>query len=246
MEHASFDELARIFSAPSRRSLLFGSVALGLLLDRPISPEALARKRKKKRKKKKRKPASTGCQDETRPCGSKCLTADQCCDNSDCDPGQSCNEANACVCQRQCGGVACGDDGCGGSCGTCRAGDTCQGGACACSTPGALGPGDFCGSASECCPYTDVERSCDRGSGSCSSAFAACRYGLGGKCFGNCDCLGDLECRGDTCLCPGDRDYLGNGLCCGEGLTRCGDRCCQPGTCDCTPFVGCRCTTPPF
>jgi hypothetical protein len=281
MDDARFDDLARALTAPSRRSFLSGATALALLLGWPTSSETLAKKRKKRKKRKKhRKPGGTDCQAGTRSCGDKCLTAEQCCDNADCDPRQTCNAANACVgCERQCGGAECGDDGCGGSCGACEAGERCQDGqcicvpdcagtacgpdgcgsqcarcgtgdvsqenACVCGTPGGLGPGEICTSAAQCCPYSG-EEICSKGSGFCATFFPACRSGFGGTCSGNCDCLGNLECRGGSCRCPGDRDYLGNGLCCGEGLTRCGGICCHgPDDCLCFPGFDCRCKTLP-
>ena len=142
-----------------------------------------------------------------------------------------------------CDGKTCGGDGCGGQCGTCLDADTCQNDTCVCATPGAPGPGDICSAPGACCPYTEVsERSCTRGAGGCQTFLPVCRYGFGGKCLSGCDCLGELECRGGVCRCPGDRHYLSGGVCCGEGLTRCGNRCCPPGACFCFPGADCRCT----
>lgn len=145
-------------------------------------------------------------------------------------------------CIPACDGKTCGDDGCDGQCGTCLAADSCQSDACVCATPDAPGPGDICGAPGECCPYTVAsERSCDRGAGSCATFLPVCRYGLGGKCASGCDCMGDLECRSGTCRCPGDRDYIDRGRCCGVGLSRCGDVCCLPGRCLCPLGDSCRC-----
>lgn len=278
MDDARFDDLARLLNAPSRRSVLIGAAALALFVGRPIQPETLARKRKKhKKKRKRRKPTDTGCQSGTRPCGDKCLTPDQCCDSTDCDPGQSCNAANTCFCQAQCGDAECGDDGCGGSCGACGAGEHCQDGQCicdpdcagkacgddgcggscgachatqeiceqgqcACSVPGKLGPGEICSSDTDCCPYSGDEI-CSKGAGFCETFMPVCRSGLGGKCGGNCDCRGDLECRDGVCQCPPGRAYLDDGVCCAQGLSPCGGvRCCEAfESCLCPPGGSCRC-----
>lgn len=147
-----------------------------------------------------------------------------------------------CTCQLNCAGKMCGDDGCGGSCGTCLAeSETCTQNQCACAVSGGLGTGQICSSAAECCPYTG-EEVCNRGTGPCSSIFSACRTGLGGRCSGSCDCREDLICQDGACRCPGSREYLGNGLCCGDGLKRCGNRCClHSEQCLCVPLGSCLC-----
>jgi hypothetical protein len=241
MDEMRFDDLAKNLAARvARRSVLgvLGTTALGALVLRHPAGESLAAKRKR-RKKRRKSPCRPRCRGKV--CGPDGCSGDC----GACDPGEACSEGQ-CVCAPVCAGKECGPDGCAGQCGTCRAGDTCQGSACVCATAGALGPGDICTSAGQCCPYPDVERFCNRGDDGCPSFLAQCRYGLGGKCFDNCDCEGSLECRGGVCRCPGDRDYLGGGRCCGVGLSLCGDRCCAPGTCLCFPVGGCRCNTPPF
>ena len=49
------------------------------------------------------------------------------------------------TCTPNCAGLACGDDGCGGTCGTCAAGESCEAGSCAaataCPPPGPYGTG---------------------------------------------------------------------------------------------------------
>jgi hypothetical protein len=240
MDGSRFDALTKGLAArPSRRSLLaawaVAAVAALAVGDAPDGVLARKRKRRKRRNDNRCKPTCVDRECGSNGCGGTC---------GECASGEVCSEGE-CVCAPVCAGRACGPDGCGNQCGSCRAGDACQDGACVCSAAGAPGPGDVCNSAGECCPYPDVERFCTRGDGPCSSFLAVCRYGLGGKCSGGCDCLGDLECRNGTCRCPGDRDYLGNGLCCGMGLTRCGDRCCAPGDCFCFPGSSCRCGTLP-
>jgi hypothetical protein len=237
MDDRRFDNLTRFLVAPSRRSLLAtaGGAALTTLLGGGGNG-TLARK---KRKKKKRKQTGSGCIPDCagkecggNGCGGECGA---------CGAQETCSEGR-CICVPSCGGKECGGNGCGGECGSCRAGDACQGSSCVCATAGALGPGETCESASECCPYPDVERFCTHGQGPCPAFLKVCRYGLGGKCLGSCDCEGDLECRGGSCACPAGEVYMGSGNCCPAG-SRCGRGCCPPGCpCLCPPIGDCRCT----
>ena len=265
MDDSRFDSLVRsLGTAGSRRRALAGVLAGALGLVGWPDPEdatahdlkATCKKKsgeaKKKCLKKAKKHAAQHAA-ETPPTDLECTpdcAGKQCgpngCSGScgSCGVGKRCDARGRCVCVPQCDGKTCGSDGCGAQCGSCRDVETCQEGSCMCAAPG---PGDSCTSAAECCAYTELdERSCARGDGFCSSIFSVCRYGLGGRCNGSCDCMGDLVCVNGSCVCPDGREYLERGGCCGAGLTRCGDRCCRPGTCSCIPFVGCRCDDGPF
>jgi hypothetical protein len=250
MESSRFDDVTRMFgSSRSRRSLgASGIAALVALLAGGSAETALAKKKKRSRKKKK-------AQDTAPPpapaplcapnCGDRRCGGDGCGGScGTCGGGESCQDGR-CVCVPACGGKTCGPDGCGESCGTCHAAETCQESQCVCSG-GAPGPGEVCTDTASCCAYTELdERSCERGSGPCSTILKACRYGLGGPCGGSCDCLGDLVCTDGVCRCPRGRDYAGGGACCGDGLVRCpGTRCCSLGNCICFPIDGCRCADP--
>ena len=242
MDANHFDALAK--SVVSRRSGLALSM-VGLL---GITSGMEAKKRRKKKRRKKSSvadPGTTappaGC---TPNCNGKVCGPDGCGDAcGTCGDGESCDSSGRCACVPQCTGKTCGPDGCGSDCGTCRNVETCQAGNCTCGAPG---PGETCTSATQCCAYTELaERACSRGDGACSSFLSVCRYGLSGPCGNSCDCMGDLICERGSCACPDGRDYLGSGLCCGVGLTRCGDRCCSPGTCSCFPWGECRCSNLP-
>jgi hypothetical protein len=75
-----------------------------------------------------------------------CCSADDCPDNSSCDP-----ESHTCICVPDCTGKTCGDDGCGGSCGTCPESQACVDGACVCAS------GFLCedGACHSCCAAAD-------------------------------------------------------------------------------------------
>ena len=74
-----------------------------------------------------------------------------------CDPVQG-----KCVCQAQCTGKSCGDDGCGGSCGNCAPGQQCNNGQCSDNTVGqancvAAGTGNKVGSKAKDITWTTSE-----------------------------------------------------------------------------------------
>ncbi len=139
-----------------------------------------------------------GC-DDGNPC-----TADVCqdagcvaeavADGTECGEGDVC-EAGACVppCTPSCEGVACGDDGCGGSCGACDDGnpctaDACEAGVCqaeAVEDGTACGDGDVC-EAGACVP--PCTPSCE--------GVACGDDGCGGSC-GECD--DGNPCTADAC-----------------------------------------------
>ena len=86
-----------------------------------------------------------------------------------CPAGEKCMEG-ACICQPDCSGKQCGDDGCGGSCGECGDGEACQGGSCVCLPNCA---GKACG-----------DDGCGGSCGQCSDGDA---------------CLGPEECQEGAC-----------------------------------------------
>lgn len=273
MDARHFDNLLRALTAASARrgvlSILTGSLVAGSLASLLGTFEGDAKKRKKKKKKCKKRqkkcdgkciPSDECCTDTDCEAGERCQNGacsaacepscmDRQCGNDGCGrPCGSCTgndtcQDGQCVCQPGCSGKSCGSDGCGGSCGTCIAGaETCQEQQCVCSTPGKLGPGEICSSAADCCSYSG-EEICSRGTGFCETFLPVCRSGLGGKCGGNCDCRGDLECRDGRCQCPPGRPYLDDGICCLQGDSPCGGvRCCGPfESCFCPPGGTCRC-----
>ena len=93
------------------------------------------------------------------------------------------------ACVPQCEGMACGDDGCGGSCGACQQGESCQGGACTGCTPACDGKAcgdDGCGGSCGACQQGE---SCDAGQCACTpqcEGKACGDDGCGGSC-GGCD-----------------------------------------------------------
>ena len=105
--------------------------------------------------------------------------------------GYYCVKKDECV--PDCAGLACGDDGCGGSCGSCADGESCQNGVC---IPGACEPDCF-------------GKAC--GSDGCSGVCGTCpdgSYCKSGHCADECkpDCAG-FECGSDGCggscgVCP--------------------------------------------
>lgn len=109
-----------------------------------------------------------------------------------CGPGAVCVWPGSC-CVLACGGVECGDDGCGGSCGTCPGGTTCLGGLCLCAPDctgkvcGDNGCGGSCGS-------------CQPG-WVCQNTACVCQPACGGKQCGDDGCGGSCgSCpQGQTC-----------------------------------------------
>lgn len=233
MDHSRFDDITRTLAAPSRRSLLSvaGVAALAALLGRDDADAR--RKRKKKKKPKSRTGNCVGRDCGPDGCGGNCGV---------CGERESCSEGT-CVCVPACAGKACGSDGCDGSCGGCIPGDTCQTSSCVCATAGGRGPGELCDADSQCCPYPGVARYCSRsGKASCLGFLKACRYGIGGKCSGDCDCEGEMECQNGACQCPSDRVPHPSGGCCQPGRLPCGPRCCFSGDCLCFGgLTDCRC-----
>ena len=144
-----------------------------------------------------------------------------------CGPAHTC-EGGLCVCQPDCTGAQCGDDGCGGSCGDCDPAKVCIGGACIevcsdeCPAAGQLGcVGD---SVRECGDFDD-DGCLDWSPGAPCGAGMTC---VGGACVCAPDCAGK-ECGDDGCdgSCGGcaPETLCTDGLCMGP----CADDCETPG-----------------
>lgn len=196
-----------------------------------------------------------------------------CSGSSDCGPHERCDEASStcgcaddqgckvygaaakcetsqCVCDPDCEGRSCGDDGCGGSCGTCEAGFRCgEGGVCA-GVCGESTPFTVCPGGGLCPPNS-----------TCAGQSCRCDPGYQAQtCSGiPCpDCGGDWRCgpctpscEGKMCGddgCGGSCGSCGLDMACAEDGSHClptgggGDPSC-PGGCPagstCTPPFGC-------
>ena len=131
-------------------------------------------------------------------CGRSCGT---------CAPANDCL-GNFCVCRQQCGGVTCGDDGCGNAtgCGACPGGFACELGQCICqpACAGRVCGDDGCGDPDGCgsCSGTDA---CETATGQCVATCAP-------------DCLAK-ECGDDGCgLADGCGTCGANATCTVDGL----------------------------
>ena len=157
---------------------------------------------------------------------------DTCAEDCACGCGEVCEEG-ACV-FTACEGLACGEDGCGGSCGDCPAHHVCEAGACV------YDPwcGDYVCDAAEDCASCPLDCVCGCGEACVSGAcvFSACEGlacgddGCGGSC-GDCPehhvceagaCVYVASCGDETC----DADET-----CASCAEDCGD-CCGDGACD--------------
>jgi hypothetical protein len=240
VDGSRFDDLVkRLAGSPSRRALLSAPAVATLasvLAERPDA--AFARKKRRGKKKKKKGVCTKDCVDKecgSDGCGGDCGT---------CVLPKTCNGQGRCACVPNCGANVCGNnDGCGGSCGQCFSGETCQNGSCVCETAGGREPGALCDVPEQCCPYGGAARFCSRsGKTFCFGSLKACRYGHGGKCFGDCDCEGETECQNGVCQCPSGRAPHPAGGCCPQGRLPCGNRCCFSGDCLCFGgLTDCRC-----
>jgi len=103
-------------------------------------------------------------------------------------------------CTPKCTGLACGNDGCGGSCGTCTTGQTCTAaGACECvpSCGGAECGSDGCGGS---CGVCGSESVCTEGQCVCVPSCGTAVCGDNG-CGGTCGtCALDTSCSGGSCV----------------------------------------------
>jgi formylglycine-generating enzyme required for sulfatase activity len=156
---------------------------------------------------------------------------------------------DVCVCQPDCTGKECGDDGCGGACGTCVGETTCHDGVC---KPGPCTPdctGSECGSdgCESTCGSCETDQYCDKGTcklkcgdGQCDDGEDKCN--CPGDCTGGCPgcCQGtvcktgtsNMECGkdggectacsvGKTCQSQACTYHCGDGLCADAGGETC-------------------------
>ncbi|MGM0575274.1 MAG: VWA domain-containing protein [Myxococcota bacterium] len=167
--------------------------------------------------------------------------------------GEGCQE-----CEPQCDGLACGDDGCGGTCGSCGAGEACFDGACECAPQcdgkdcGADGCGGTCGTCPDEAPFClddQCEASCDTdcdgkdcGPDGCGGTCGTCPGAAPWCVAGNCALTECPDgCEGQQCACDDDFTCV-DGACspCGPGCEgeQCGcgdDEVCHDGLC-CAPI----------
>lgn len=145
-------------------------------------------------------------------------------------PEPSCVDDLDCLdCTPSCGGVVCGDNGCGGSCGSCGLGETCSAGRCA----------------SGCAPQCSGR---DCGSDGCGGTCGTCGGGescVDGSCLGECtpscsgrDCGSD-GCGGSCGGCSGS-GLCESGLCVASSTCGTGGPCTSPAVCS-SPSTGERC-----
>ncbi|MCG3172678.1 MAG: hypothetical protein GMKNLPBB_00832 [Myxococcota bacterium] len=119
------------------------------------------------------------CRD--RQCGKASNRCGDSFDCGSCSANSTCNAQGKCECIPFCGGMQCGDDGCGGSCGNCGAGQKCAQGKCYRD----LKHCDICSSAEEC-PLGEV---CVVGGSTQKKCRSACKVGdLCGCIQGGCRC----------------------------------------------------------
>ena len=166
-----------------------------------------------------------GCQDECMPDSVSCrgngvvacgeFDDDSCLDWSPaelCPAGESCLQGE-CVCQPNCTGKECSDDGCGGNCGSCASGNVCEYGHCICK-PDCIGKecgDDGCGGS---CGTCVGDAYCQGGTCKCPTTCAGkeCGYdGCGEKCG---DCKGQELCNNGACshACVSDGGCTAAGL----------------------------------
>ncbi len=163
------------------------------------------------------------------------------------------------VCVRQCDGLQCGGDGCGGVCGACAADEFCNKGICALVDPGCQpncidkqcgkdGCGGDCGSCGAgavcdaglcvgCTPDCAGKQCGDDGcAGSCGTCPVGTQCDHLGQCLGCvADCqgkqCGDDGCGGDCGPCAADLVCDGNWQCVGECIPDCLGKQCGPNGC---------------
>ena len=130
-----------------------------------------------------------------------------------CGPGFLC-EGGVCVeCQPQCDGLACGEDGCGGTCGQCDAGLICQAGACVDPSEICNGPtepsGDDCGDLTDigCCDESGRLYWCEGDQLFCWDCAGAGQPECGWQAeyeWYNCDTDGSADPTGSNPMICGD------------------------------------------
>lgn len=145
--------------------------------------------------------------------------------------------ADADTCVPQCGGAACGSDGCGGFCGACTGGDQCVGGQC-------IPPGIPCCASTDCCSPQAQGGCSDAPTQACVCAFdpfccnvewdQTCADAVVDACATACSCV--PECDGKACGPDGCGGECGA---CGDGET-----CKQSACIDATSIAGNTCAAP--
>ena len=155
-----------------------------------------------------------------------------------CEPGFECIDEECVPCEPDCDGLACGNDGCGGSCGECVAGEDCMGGlcvnpnSCAGNCGGNADSGCFCDELcfdnNDCCPgicgdCPDI--------GLCA-AFACgndeCEAEAGEDCM---LCPIDCGCGPDCGLCPSGFVCTDDNICEADCVPTCEGKDCGPDLC---------------
>lgn len=170
-------------------------------------------------------------------CDSQCSSYGDCCSNYE----------DLCLCEPDCAGKACGDDGCGGSCGGCGASQSCNaagqcvstctpdcagkecgsngcGGSC-----GSCGAGETCNAAGTCdttCTPDCAGKEC--GDNGCGGVCGSCDAGESCNAAGTCEAVSGPTCAGSCGAQSPDGCYCDNlctmyGDCCPDYQAECVD-----------------------